>query len=198
MSPELTAAVGEPADFPAADADDLVSLLDEANAQRAVVLSLAYVDGLPDDAAMKAENDYTAAEVAKHPDRLIGFCGIHPLRGLALDEIDRCIDELGMGGVKLHLADSKLDLRQAEHVDALSAVLDHVGERGVPVLMHAADPNGLPMDSDALHNLATLIATHPDVRFAFAHCGSYGPVDLDTLTAFLAALPGALPRQPVA
>lgn len=186
MSPELAAGFGVPADFPPIDADDLVSLLDEASVQQAVVLSLAYQNELPDDAAMRAENDYTAAEVGKHPERLIAFCGIHPLRELALDEIDRCIDELGMSGVKLHTAGSVVDLRLTEHVDALSAVFDKASERGLPVLIHVADPNGLPIDSDALINLAILIVTHPDLRIAFGHCAAGSNFDLDTLSNLVA------------
>ena len=63
---------------PTAGADDLIAHLDAAKVERAVVLGLGYFDGL-DDAAAAAENDFTASEVAKYPDRLIGFCGINPL-----------------------------------------------------------------------------------------------------------------------
>lgn len=192
MSPELAAALGVPADWPAADAEDLLALLDEANVERAVVLSTAYFAALPDNAAMSAENDYAAAEVAKHPDRLIPICGINPLRESAAEEVDRCIDELGMRGVKLHLAGSEVDLRQPDQVAALTAVFDRVSERGVPVLIHAADPNGITMTADALWNLGVLIATHPDVRLAFAHCGSSG-FDVETLNTLLFAFEASPP-----
>lgn len=186
MSPELAAGFGVPADVPPANADDLISLLDEANVQQAVVLSLAYNNELPDGAAMSAENDYTAAEVAKYPERLIAFCGIHPLRDSAVDEIDRCVDELSMSGLKLHMGGSGIDLRLTEHADAVSAVLDKASERGLPVLMHLADPNGLPIGSDGLFSMAVLIVTHPNLRLAFAHCASGSGFDLNTLSNLLA------------
>ena len=110
MSPELASLLAGPG-APASTADDLIDRLDEAHVRQAVVLSLAYMQVLPDDAAIRAENDYTAAEVRKYPDRLIGFCGVNPLRASALDEIDRCADDLGMRGIKIHLPSSGVDLK---------------------------------------------------------------------------------------
>ena len=193
MSPALAAAYGVPPEAPPADAEDLVSLLDEANVEQAIVLSLAYLGELPDDESMMAENDYTAAEVGTYPDRLIGFCGIHPLRPFAMDEIDRCVDDLGMTGVKLQLASSDVDLRVPEHVETVSAVLDKISERDVPVLMHASSADGLPLDPDAVINLAFLLGTHPDVRVTLAHCASGSNFDLDTLTGLLAAFESSPP-----
>src|SRR5262245_27642748 len=68
-------------------ADDLVRLLDLAGIRRATILSIAYQFGNPnrppiDDeyARVQAENDWTSREVARFPDRLIGFCGVNPLK----------------------------------------------------------------------------------------------------------------------
>ena len=54
---------------------------------------------LPDDAAVRAENDFVAEEVAKFPDRLMGFCGVNPLYPGATEELDRCLDLDGMVGI---------------------------------------------------------------------------------------------------
>lgn len=90
---------------PASTADDLIARLDEANVQKAVVLSLGYW-GLLDDSNMAPENDFVAAEVAKYLDRLVGFFGINPLCKSAINEIDRGLDLLGMVGIKLQLPSS--------------------------------------------------------------------------------------------
>ena len=153
---------------PASTADDLIARLDEANVEKAVVLSLGYWD-LPDDSNMAPENDFVAAEVAKYPDRLIGFGGINPLYASAVGEIDRCLDLPGMVGIKLHLPGSGVDMTNDEHVAALSAVFDKIQERDAPVLMDVGSPLGLPLDADGLENLAFIIATHQDVRVVFAH-----------------------------
>jgi predicted TIM-barrel fold metal-dependent hydrolase len=132
---------------PAAGADDLVARLDEGHVQRAIILSAAYFGapaGLLDDANVVPENDYVAAEVAKYPERLIGFCGINPLFDSALAEIDRCLSLPGMIGIKLHLEASGVDMTNAAHVKKLSAVFDLIAERDAPVLMHVASPYGLP------------------------------------------------------
>lgn len=75
-----------PPTYKPVDADALVKLLDEAGIERAVVLSGAYLyesarlAKLPDAAArLRAENDWTAAQVARHPTRLVGFCGVNSL-----------------------------------------------------------------------------------------------------------------------
>ncbi len=163
---------------PASTADDLIARLEEANVQKAVVMSLGYW-GLPDDSNMAPENDFVAAEVAKYPDRLIGFCGINPLYGSAASEIDRCVALPGMVGIKLQLPSSGVDWENDEHVLAVSAVLDKARELDVPVLMHVSAP---PLDSEATLNVFQVLGTHPDVRLAIAHAGG----DLDwELEAYL-------------
>lgn len=183
---------GAPAGTPASGADDLVRKLDEANVQRAVVLSVAY-NSFHDVASMRAEHDWVAAEIAKYPDRLIGFCGINPLLGAAArEEIDRCIDALGFLGVKLHLPASGLDLRQPEHTAALSVVFDKAQERAVPVLMHVS---GVPLDADGLMNLYGILGTHPDVRVVLAHCGGIGDEQMEKFLIPFETVPPVLSRD---
>lgn len=189
MSPELTEGLAGPG-VPASTGDDLVERLDEANVDQAVVLSLAYFDELPNEAAVRAENDYTAAEVAKHPDRLIGFCAINPLRPSDLAEIDRCFDELGMTGMKLHVASNELDLRDPAQAEALNLAFDLLVEKDVPVLMHVGSPLGVGLDSDAFANLVPIIAGHPTVRLTLAHCTNDG--EIDDIDTFLLGLDGGL------
>ena len=154
---------------PASTADDLIARLDDVD--KAVVLSLPF-QNLPDNSNMAPENDFVAAEVGMYPDRLIGFCGINPLYDNAIGEIDRCLGLPGMTGVKLHLVGSEADMTNEDHVAALTAVFDRIQEIDAPVLMQIANPLGLPLDADGLTNIATIIATHPEVRIAHAHCAS--------------------------
>lgn len=47
-------------------------------------------------------NDDIGEAMKKYPDRIIGFAGIDPLKGKkAIEEIDRCVQELGLKGVSL-------------------------------------------------------------------------------------------------
>jgi predicted TIM-barrel fold metal-dependent hydrolase len=75
------------------DAARLIALLDEAGIRRAAVLSLAYSYANPNRPPVerehelaKAENDWTSAQVALFPDRLVAFCSVNPLKDYALDE----------------------------------------------------------------------------------------------------------------
>ena len=164
----VVSAYGAPAGTPASDAEDLINRLDEANVERAVVLSTAYKART--GAGVSGENDWVAGEIAKFPDRLIGLCGINPLVENALGEIDRCLDLPGMLGIKLHLPASGVDVTNDDHVVALSAVFDKIQDMDVPILMHVGVSPGLPLDADGLANLATIIAAHPEVRVVHAHC----------------------------
>jgi predicted TIM-barrel fold metal-dependent hydrolase len=165
----------------AAGADDLIARLDEANVARAVILSAAYFGrgvGLTDEFNVVPENDFVAAEVARYPDRLIGFCGINPIFPGAVAEVDRCLDLPGMIGVKLHLEASGVDLTNEQEVAALAAVFDSIAERDAPVLIHVSDPWGLPLAGEGLANLAAILESHPTVRVVHAHCAGGNDDDL--------------------
>ena len=90
-------------------AADLVRHLDDAGIKRAVVLSTAYSFSNParkvenDYEFVRADNDWTAAQVALYPDRLTGFCGVNPLKDYALGELARCAKNPNLArGLKLH------------------------------------------------------------------------------------------------
>ena len=150
---------------PSAGADDLIARLDEADVDKAVVLALGYFPEL-DAVSAAAENDYTAAEVARYPDRLIGFCGINPLQDNALAELDRCLDHASMVGVKMQ--GSHFDWEDDEQAAAISAVLHRAGELDAPVLLHVS---GAPLDSKAIMNVFKTLGANQNVRITIAHTG---------------------------
>ena len=77
-------------------ASDVVGHLDTARIRRGVLLSVAYMYGSPartvedEYAKVRAENDWTAAQAAQYPQRLLAFCGFNPLKDYALEELARC------------------------------------------------------------------------------------------------------------
>src|SRR5262245_7397533 len=77
FSPAAAALVSGKPDAPGINAQTLVSLLDSAGIKRALVLSVAYTWGKASRAPVeneydhvRAENDWTAQQVAQYPDRL--------------------------------------------------------------------------------------------------------------------------------
>jgi predicted TIM-barrel fold metal-dependent hydrolase len=148
-----------------AGAEDLIEQLDAANIKKAVVLGLGYWT-LPDDSNAAAENDFTANEVAKYPDRLVGFCGINPLYDSALAEIDRCLKHPNMIGVKLQ--GGSYDWEDQDFLKSISAVLNRAGEKNAPVLFHV---NGAPMAGESMMNVLKVLGENPDTRITIAHAG---------------------------
>jgi predicted TIM-barrel fold metal-dependent hydrolase len=132
---------------------------------------------------MVPENDFVAAEVARYPDRLIGFCGINPRFEGAAAEVDRCLGLPGMVGVKLHMEGSAVNLTRPEDVAGLSAVFDRVDELNAPVLIHVADELGGTPDNQRWAALAMILGAHPNVRVAHAHCA--GNIDNRAIETWL-------------
>ena len=165
---------------------ELIRRMDATGVSRALVHSTAYMwatDAFEDRKMAEAEehrlvrkeNDFAAAESAEHPDRLIPFLSLNPKRGYPVEEIDRCVDELGMRGLKLHFWNSIVDLRQADQLEHVRTVLVHAANRGLPILVHAFN-GGIedygPSDTELL--VREIILPHDNLRLCFAHLGGAG------------------------
>ncbi|HEX2122227.1 MAG TPA: amidohydrolase family protein, partial [Thermoanaerobaculia bacterium] len=118
----VSAAFAPIAKMPERNGAALVRELDAAGIERAVVLSVGYSFAderkkLPDpDRLTREENDWTSAEVTKNAPRLIGFCSVNPLRAVALEELERCLGLPGMTGIKVHLGNAGVTLRDPAHL----------------------------------------------------------------------------------
>ena len=156
-------------------ADDLIANLDEAGIDRAVVLSVAYWPGGPEPTPppgeyerVRAENDWTAAQVARHPGRLIAFCGISPLRDYAVTEVRRCARELGMKGIKMHFRSDKVDILDPRHVERLRQVFRAANEARMAIVVHS-EPGGQYGRAHAEAFLSELLPAAPDVTVQISH-----------------------------
>ena len=190
---------GEAMKFPApppykvVDADALVGMLDEAEIERAVVLSGAYLfespfaPKQPDAAAkLRAENDWTAAQVARHPARLVGFCAVNPLTETALPEIERCARDLHLRGLKLHFGNSQVDLKKAEDVARMQQVFAAANRLALSLVVHVASGDPATGRERAETFLAQVLPRAPDVVVQIAHMAGSGPGWNDEALAVLA------------
>ena len=155
-------------------ADSLVKLLDDAGIRTAVVLSMAYsfdglVPGQGDDYAnVRAENDWTAEQVERHPDRLVALCSFNPVREHAITEMERCAKNPAFTGVKLHLGTSPVDLDNPAHVAKTRTLFEAANRLRLPVLVHlAASPEWGARQAEIF--LTRLVAAAPDVQVVIAH-----------------------------
>lgn len=179
------------------DADDAIAVLDSAGIERGVLLSTAYFFGIPDvevedeQTKVRAENDYVARQVAAHPGRLVGFFSVNPLADYALQEIDRLADHEAFVGLKLHLGNSAVDLRDPADVDRLREVFARANEHGLAVVIHIggrSEDFGAP-DAEAF--LEEVLPAAPDVFVQMAHMagpGGFGPGARASARVFAAAI----------
>ena len=191
-----------PPTYKPVDADALVKLLDEAGIERAVVLSCAYIYESPSgpklaDAAarLRAENDWTAREVARHPTRLVGFCAVNPLTDTALPEIERCASNLRLKGLKLHFGNSGVDLSDSAHVARVRQVFAAANRLKLPIVVHLATRNYAAGRSNAEVFLQAILPQAPDVVVQIAHLAGSGPGwDDEALEVFAKAIEAKDPR----
>lgn len=168
--------------LPERDGAALVRELDAAGIERAVVLSVGYSfaderKALPDpDRQTREQNDWTSAEVVKHSRRLIGFCSANPLREVALEELERCLGLPGMTGIKVHMGNAGVTLRDPAHLARMQQLFALAQRRRAPVLVHMRARGGTNYGAeDAQVFLDKVVTQAPDIEIVVAHLGASGP-----------------------
>jgi predicted TIM-barrel fold metal-dependent hydrolase len=109
-----------------------------------VILSCAYLYGLPslhlkaaELASMtRRENEFTAAQVAQYPERLVGFLSVDPLAESAIDEIRHWRGSHELIGLKLHFTASAVNVRSARERVQVATVITAAAEEGLPIVIH--------------------------------------------------------------
>ena len=168
--------------LPVRDGRALLTELDAAGINRAVVLSVGYSFAderkkLDDpDGLTRAENDWTSGQVSASGGRLIGFCSANPLRPAALEELQRCLALPGMKGIKVHFGNSGVSLREPAHAARMAELFALAERLHAPVLVHMRARGGLNFGAeDARLFLDELVATAPSIEIVVAHLGGAGP-----------------------
>lgn len=121
-------------------------------------------DPTPDD--MRKQNDEVLVAVGRWPERAFGFVYLNPKYPReSLDELNRCVADGPMVGVKLWVA---------KHADApeLDAIVARAAELKAVVFQHTWIKVGgnLPGESTPME-LAALAARHPDANIICGHSG---------------------------
>jgi hypothetical protein len=137
--------------------DEIIARMDEAGIGMAVVFP--FNEAEPGVSFSRA-NDKVAAYQHAHPDRLIGFCRLDPNYGAsAVDELTRCVRELGLKGVKLHPTSQRFGLGDP----ALAEILSAAQELRVPVVFDTGKAESPPM------GVAELAGRFPRLSVIMAH-----------------------------
>ncbi|NWE53794.1 amidohydrolase family protein [Brevundimonas sp. P7753] len=179
--------------------DDLLTDMDAAGVSRALLMSTAYLAESPmmvparHDAPdlIRAANDFTVDLARRHPDRLSAFVSVNPLTPTALPEIARWADDPFAAGVKLHLTNSDVDLRDPDDVAALARVFRAAAAGEMTIMIHMrtrAEDYGA---KDVGIFLDQVLPQAQGVPVMIAHSGGWGGLDDNTwaaMTAFAEAL----------
>lgn len=153
---------------PMATAGELISAMDEAGVDAAVIMGVGWTDkGIAREA-----NDYLLESAERYSGRLIPFCSVNPAWGEeALIEIDRCA-ALGARGVgELHPDTQGFKLGDRSLMDPF---LDCLKSRSMALLTHSSEPVGhiYPGKGTVTPDvLMEFIERYPDVAIVCSHWG---------------------------
>jgi len=157
---------GVPGDTPEARLGNMLEYADRMGVARMCLfmgMNFQY-DSTP--AEMRQQNDEVLRAVRRFPERAFGFVYLNPRHTEAcLDELNRCVRDGPMVGVKLWVA-------QHCNEPTLDPIVARATELKVPVLQHTwlKITGNLPGESTPM-DLAELAARHPQATFICAHTG---------------------------
>lgn len=147
--------------------DGLLTFADRMSIERLVVfMGTSFIaDPSPDE--LRRQNDEVLRAIAHRPDRVLGMVYLNPKHTEAsLGELDRCVGDGPMIGVKLWIA---MECRREE----LDPLVRRAVELQVPILQHAYRRVGDNLAGESSpRDVAILAARHTDASFICAHTGN--------------------------
>ena len=157
-----SASIGEFYDMPVSydgTIDHLIELGDNAGVNMFLVQSVAVA---PKN--VESINDFIAKEVARKPDRFIGFGSLHPDMENAADEVER-VKTMGLLGIKLHP-----DIQGFDIDDKIAYKIYEACEDNLPILIHTGDHRYLHSDP---RRIPQILKDFPKLKLICAHFGGW-------------------------
>jgi predicted TIM-barrel fold metal-dependent hydrolase len=144
-------------------ASALIALMDQAGVDQAIVMTYTELPAVNPNAL-----EYLADQIARYPNRLIGYVRVHPWYPEALDLLERAFGEFKMKGVKLHPVGNLAHPAS----DASLKVIRRAAAHHAPVLFHCGDealttPLQIALAAEAV----------PEASIILGHMGGYFHVD---------------------
>jgi predicted TIM-barrel fold metal-dependent hydrolase len=183
---------------PGTTAAEVVAALDASGVSRAVVLSTAFWgDGpiLPVEnpyPLVMAENDWTALEAGRYPDRLIAFCSFNPVADHALAELERCAANRVFRGLKFSFAMSGVDLKNPAHVARLRRVFAAANARRLAIVAHTRGGNDYTNEHVEIF-IGQVMTSARDIPVQIAHLWGGEGYSESALRAFAEAVAARRP-----
>ena len=85
---------------------------------------------------IRLENEFTAAQIAQYPARLVGFLSVNPLADSAIDEVRHWSGSHQLIGLKLHFTASAVHVRNPAHRRQVAKVMSVAAAAGLPMVIH--------------------------------------------------------------
>lgn len=168
------------------NADTVIERLNRVKFKKARIISNAYWFGSPftpienEYEEVEKQNDWTAEQAARYPGRLVAFMSVNPLKPYALKEIQRCVKSGGFGGLKLHFANSKVNLLDKTQVLRLQKVFELANKSHLFLLVHFRDKENWNGKANAEIFLNHLLPFTKETKIVIAHMGGWGKFDKST------------------
>ena len=159
----------------------LDSIIEINEAEKMIAISMAYLYDSPwiafNDATVqniRLENNYLSEQIKKYPNRVVGFFGIAPLRGDAIEEIKRCRDTLGLHGIKLHFNANQIDLNNHAHREKIESIFAFAANKKIPLLVHLQNAELDSGGEKANIFIDSLLSPMESLTVIIAHMGTSG------------------------
>jgi Predicted metal-dependent hydrolase of the TIM-barrel fold len=158
---------------------------------------------VPDEySAVKAENDWTAAQIAPFGDRLVGFCGLNPLKPYALERSPVALTSRSFVPASNCTSAIRTWISRTRPREDAAAVFAAANERRMAIVVHmrssvtAKRPYGAPSARAFLNDVLSFA---PDVPVQIAHLAGAGgyddPAIDEALAVFVDAIANGDPRM---
>ncbi len=145
---------------------EILKQMDEAGIDISVLLVTARRGNM---AETKAQNKWLS-NICKENRRFVGFGSVHPADGkAALQEMNRCVNKLGLRGFKFHPDSQEFDCGDR----ALVKILEQAAKLDVPVLMDSYSA----LDDTQPSKLFKAIWETPETTICLAHAGMFRFMD---------------------
>ena len=170
--------------------EDAVKQLDAAGIPSGDLLSEAYmwtsrslkISAKVAAARTRSEDAYNVEAAVRSHGRLKAYIGVNPLWGGALDEMRFWAGKPGVGGVKIHLANSGFNPQAKADVDRLAAVFRTAHALNLPIAIHVRSAKTYSA-ADAAVFIDRVLPDIGDTPIQIAHSGGWGGLDHETVDA---------------
>ena len=150
------------------EAENLLAEMDEAGIDKSVIFPVDFGVALGDpDVPIEEVNKRYSELARKHSDRLIAFASVDPRRTHALDLFKKCVEDLGMKGLKLHPCTGFYPNQKEVY-----RLLEYACESKIPILIHSGSMM-VPLRSKYSQTIHfdDLATDFPDLPIIAAHAG---------------------------